>query len=61
MECQGSFAGGLFVWTAELEKILALDNLRKRNIMVVEWYCMCKKSRESINHLLIHWEVAKEL
>jgi hypothetical protein len=28
-----------------------LDNLRKRNIVVVEWCCMCKKSGESIDHL----------
>lgn len=49
------------MWTVALGKILTLDNLRKRNIVVVEWYCMCKKSGESIDHLLIRCEVAKEL
>jgi hypothetical protein len=41
-----------FVWTATLGKILTLDNLHKRGIIVVEWCCMCKRSGKSINHLL---------
>jgi hypothetical protein len=46
-----------FVWTVALGKILAHDNLRRQNI-VVEWCCMCKKSRESIDYLLFHCDVA---
>jgi hypothetical protein len=46
-----------FVWTMALKKILTLDNLRKRNIIVVDWCGMCKKSEESINLLLLHCEV----
>jgi hypothetical protein len=38
-----------------------LDNLRKKNIAAVEWRCMSKKSREFIDHLLIHCEVARQL
>jgi hypothetical protein len=38
-----------------------LDNLGKRNVMVVEWCCMCKKSGVSIDHLLLHCEVARDL
>jgi hypothetical protein len=41
-----------FGWTAALGKILTHDNLRKRNIVVVEWCCMCKKNGESVDHLL---------
>jgi hypothetical protein len=47
-----------FVWTAVLGKILTLDNLRKKNIIVTEWCCMCKHSGKSSNHLLLHCEVA---
>jgi hypothetical protein len=50
-----------FMWTATFEKILTHDNLRKRNVVVVEWYSMCKKSGKSIDHLMIHCEVAREL
>jgi tRNA A37 threonylcarbamoyladenosine biosynthesis protein TsaE len=50
-----------FVWTTTLDKILTLNNLRKKNIVVVEWFCKCKKSMESSDHLLIHCEVAREL
>jgi hypothetical protein len=53
MKSQGFVTGGFFVWIAVLRKILMLNNLRKRNVVVVEWYCMCKKSGESIDHLLI--------
>jgi hypothetical protein len=38
-----------------------LDNLKKRNVVVVEWCYLCRKSGESIDHLLIHCEVAREL
>jgi hypothetical protein len=49
-----------FAWTAVLGKILTMDNLRK-NITVIEWCYMCKKSDESIDHLLLHCEVAIEV
>jgi hypothetical protein len=42
-----------------LGKILILDNLRKRNIIVLDWCCMCKRIGESIAHLL-NCEVARE-
>jgi hypothetical protein len=32
-----------FVWSAALEKILTHDNLRKRNIVVIEWCCSVKR------------------
>jgi hypothetical protein len=49
------------VWMAALGKILTLDDLRKINVIVVEWCYTCKKSEESIDHLLIHCEVARDL
>jgi hypothetical protein len=50
-----------FVWTAGLGKILTLDNLRKENVTLVDWCCMCKKSMESIDHLLLHYKIVREL
>jgi hypothetical protein len=50
-----------FVWIAALGKILTHDNLRKRNVVVIEWCCMRKKSGESIEHLLLHCKVARNL
>jgi hypothetical protein len=35
--------------------------LRKRHIIVVDWCCMCKKSGESVDHLLLHCEIASAL
>jgi hypothetical protein len=51
---------GFFVWTTVLAKILMMDNLRKKNIIGNEWCRMCK-SGESIDHLLLHYEVALEV
>ena len=50
-----------FVWSAALEKILTLDNLRKRLVVVINRCFMCKKDGESIDHLLLHCEVAHAL
>jgi hypothetical protein len=50
-----------FVWSAAFGKILTHDNLRKRNVIVIEWCCLCKKSGESADHLLLHCEVARDL
>jgi hypothetical protein len=50
-----------FAWSAALAKILVLDNLRKRKITVIDWYCMCKKSGETFDHPLLHCEIANAL
>jgi len=47
-----------FTWTAAIGKILMMDYLRMRNVMIVEWCCMCKKNGEFINHLLLHCDIA---
>jgi hypothetical protein len=50
-----------FVWSAALGKILTLDNLRKKNLVLVNRCGMCKKEEESIDHLLLHCESAQFL
>jgi hypothetical protein len=44
-----------------LGKILTMDNLRKKNIIVTKLCCTCKKNGESIDHLLLHCEIALEV
>jgi hypothetical protein len=41
-----------------LEKILTLDNLGKRGVIVFGWCYMCKRSKKPIDHLLFHCEAA---
>ena len=31
-----------FTWSAALRKILTMDKLQRRNLIVDEWCCMCK-------------------
>lgn len=50
-----------FVWNAALGKILTMDNLRKKRCVVMKWCYMCKKNRESIDHLLLHYKVTRVL
>ena len=57
MAIEGSF----FSWSASLGKILTTDNLRKRRIVVLDWCYMYKRCGESVDHLLLHCSLAREL
>jgi len=35
-----------FGWSAALGKILIVDNLCKRHVIMVDWYCLCKRDGE---------------
>lgn len=50
-----------FVWTASLGKILTTDDLRKCQIIIIDWCHMCKNSGETVDHLLLHCKVARSL
>ena len=50
-----------FVWTAAHGRILTCDNLMKRGFVMAGWCCMCKCSGESVDHLLLHCEVVREV
>ena len=51
----------LVTWTVYLGKILTLNNLRKRQVIVINRCCTFKRDRESVDHLLIHSDVASAL
>jgi hypothetical protein len=50
-----------FTWTTVLGKILTIDNLRRQGLILVNWCCLCKKSEETVNNLLLHCEFTREL
>jgi hypothetical protein len=50
-----------FAWSATLGKILTLNNLRKRHVIVIDKCCMCKMNGETMDYLLLHCEVARVL
>jgi hypothetical protein len=50
-----------FIWTVTLGKILTADNLRRRNVILFSWCCMCKVDGETIDHMFIHCKVVREL
>lgn len=35
-----------------------MDNLRKQHVIVIDMCCMCKRNGDSVDHLLLHCEVA---
>jgi hypothetical protein len=50
-----------FVWTVALDRILTVDNLWKRIMMIIDWCCMCKTSGQSLEHFLLHCMVARDI
>ena len=50
-----------FSWIASLGRILTTGNLWYKGVAVVDWCYMCKKSGESMNHLLLHVPIAYDL
>ena len=49
-----------FIWTTALGEILTTDNLRRQKV-VEDWCCMCKRNGETTDHLLLHCPVSQEL
>jgi hypothetical protein len=50
-----------FAWTVVLGKILTIDNLRKRNLIVINRCSLCKSDEENVDHLLLHCDIARTL
>lgn len=50
---KGFVKGCVLCWTATLRKILTVDDLQKRHMIIVDGCCMCKESGEIQDHLLL--------
>jgi hypothetical protein len=50
-----------FVWSAAFGKILTQDNLRKKNMVVINRCGLCKRDEETVDHLLLHCKCAQLL
>ena len=50
---------GLFVWEASWDKVLTLDQLKRRGIPLANKCFFCEEDEETIDHLLIHCSRAK--
>ena len=61
MAIEGSSSGSILLLDCGLGKILTIDNLRKRHLVVLEWCFMCKRCGESVDHLLLHCPTAFEM
>lgn len=51
----------VFLVDNSLRKIRKVGNLIKRNIILVNWYFMCKCNSDTVDNLLICCVVASEL
>lgn len=61
LEEQGPLKSSLVKMDSIIEENPDMDNLGKQCITVVEWCCMCKRIGETVDHLLLHREVARAL
>ena len=50
-----------FIWCVTWNKILTGDNLRLRGLDFVDWCIMCRHCGETVDHLLLHCEMAYQL
>jgi hypothetical protein len=58
---QAPSRAAFFSWLATLGKILTLENLKNRHVIMINRCCMCRKTEKSMDHLLLHCDVASAL
>ena len=44
-----------------MDRILTMENPRRRSVIVIDWCCICKASSESISHQLLHCLIARDV
>ena len=47
-----------FAWSTSWGRILTADNLMRQGYQLAGWCCMCRRDGETINHLLLHCDMA---
>ena len=52
---------GFFAWEASWERVLTLDQLKRRGRALANRCFLCEEDEEDINHLLVHCKKAKML
>ena len=50
-----------FMWMAVWGKILTTDNIIKKGFSFFSWCCLCRRSGETVSHLLLHCDVTYAL
>uniref|UniRef100_A0A2N9ISC3 MHD domain-containing protein n=1 Tax=Fagus sylvatica TaxID=28930 RepID=A0A2N9ISC3_FAGSY len=50
-----------FMWTVAWGWILTCDNLKKKGFVLAGWCFMCKNAKQTVDHLLLHCWVARQL
>ena len=50
-----------FLWSVAWGRILTCDNLMRRGHVMAGWCCLCRAAGESVDHLRLHCDVARDL
>lgn len=59
MGCSGT-SSCFFTWTAALGKILNVNNLRKQNIVIIDWCCIYRNSEQTVQYFPLHCLVGRD-
>lgn len=59
MGCSGT-SSCFFTWTAALGKILNVNNLRKQNIVIIDWCCIYRNTEQTVQYFPLHCLVGRD-
>jgi hypothetical protein len=51
----------MLTWLKFCEWHFSMDNMRTRHVIALDRCCLCKRSGETIYHIIFHCDVAREL